>query len=96
MEYKYIIIIILIIILFIVYFKFLKKTNESFVDLESMQEKDILPDYINITPKQLVDYFGGIDELTQVLVANNIPIEYLNDPKQYPKIASYLKMKSNT
>jgi hypothetical protein len=58
-----------------------------------MQEKDIMPIYKNVTPRQMVDFFGGIDQLAAILVANDVPVKYLTDPTQYPKIASYLKLK---
>jgi hypothetical protein len=87
--YKYII---LITIVFVFYF-LLTKTKESFTNFESMQEKDIMPIYKNVTPRQMVDFFGGIDQLAAILVANDVPVKYLTDPTQYPKIASYLKLK---
>lgn len=89
--YKYIILIAIVLIVFVVYFSLTKK--ESFTNFESMQEKDILSIYKNVTPEQMVDFFGGIDQFAAILVANDVPVKYLTDPKQYPKIASYLKLK---
>lgn len=91
--YKYIILIAIVLIVFVVYFSLTKTKKESFTNFESMQEKDILPIYKNVTPEQMVDFFGGIDQFAAILVANDVPVKYLTDPKQYPKIASYLKLK---
>jgi len=88
--YKYII---LLTIVFVFYFLLTKTKKESFTNFESMQEKDIMPIYKNVTPRQMVDFFGGIDQLAAILVANDVPVKYLTDPTQYPKIASYLKLK---
>ncbi len=89
--YKYIIVVAIIFVG--IYFLFAKTKTETFTNFESIEEKDILPIYKNVTPQEMIDFFGGIDQFAAVLVENNIPVKYLTDPAQYPKIASYLELK---
>lgn len=91
--YKYIILIAIAIIFVGIYFLLVKTKTETFTNFESIEEKDILPIYKNVTPQEMIDFFGGIDQFATVLVENEIPVKYLTDPKQYPKIATYLELK---
>lgn len=85
--------IIVIIILLVVIIIFYTSYTEKFTTLEDIKNTDILPIYKNITPKDFITYFGSIDNITKVFIANNIPHEYMIDKSKYPIIATYLHLK---
>lgn len=83
----------MVVVGFIVFYKMTSNREEKFT-INDMTENDVMSMYKNVQPKDLMDYYGGLDNLTKVLVEHNIPASLLSDPLEYPKIASYLTLKN--
>lgn len=82
---------ILIVILFLIIFYYYNSIREQMsVDFAPI-EVPVLPKYQSITPTQLYGLFdNNLDKMTQAMVQSKIPIQALQTPSYYPKIASIL------
>ena len=80
---------ILIVVLFVIIFYNYTREQMS-VDFAPI-EVPVLPKYQSITPTQLYGLFdNNLDKMTQAMVESKIPIQALQTPSYYPKIASIL------
>ena len=76
----------------VLYYMYIRKKQENF-SINDLSEKDIMPIYKDITAEAVVNYFGGAENFTKILLDHDIPMRYISDPKEYPKIATYLNLK---
>ena len=81
---------ILIVILFVIIFYYNFTREQMSIDFAPI-EVPVLPKYQSITPTQLYALFNNnLDKMTQAMVDSKIPIQALQTPSYYPKIASIL------
>lgn len=81
---------ILIVILFVIIFYYNFTREQMSIDFAPI-EVPVLPKYQSITPTQLYALFNNnLDKMTQAMVQSKIPIQALQTPSYYPKIASIL------
>ena len=82
----------LTILIIILYHMYTRRPKEHF-SINDITENDIMPMYKDITPEAVVNYFGGAEAFTKILVEHDIPMSYISNSKEYPKIATYLNLK---
>lgn len=84
----YILYILIVILMIIFYYNFTRE--QMSIDFAPI-EVPVLPKYQSITPTQLYALFNNnLDKMTQAMVESRIPIQALQTPSYYPKIASIL------
>jgi hypothetical protein len=76
----------------VLYYMYTRNKRENF-SIENITENNIMPIYKDITAEAVVNYFGGAENFTKILLEHDIPMSYISDPEQYPKIATYLNLK---
>ena len=79
----------------VLYYMYIKKRQgkrENF-SITELTDKDIMPIYKDITAEAIINYFGGTENFTKILLEHDIPMSYISDPKEYPKIATFLNLK---
>jgi hypothetical protein len=69
-----------------------EKFEENITIIQSgLNDVDILPECVNMTPVTLYKLLGDdIDRFTQIMIDNGIPDAALKSRGYYPKIASFL------
>jgi hypothetical protein len=99
-DTQYIILIaFVLIVIYFVYTKYKKSESfapisKSFTSYDSVTKNDILPQYASTQPKDLLAHFGTLEKLTETMIKYNIPIKSIQDPSEYPKIATFLHYQS--